>query len=87
MNEIIKEYCKKLNSDIELSKRILFVQTPQVILDSFNKDIALANGYYIFPPTGIQYLCSTVQHRNLDMQILDLNFEILKTKHICNSEI
>ncbi len=82
MNEIIKEYCKKLNSDIELSKRILFVQTPQVILDSFNKDIALANGYYIFPPTGIQYLCSTVQHRNLDMQILDLNFEILKNTHI-----
>ncbi len=32
------------------NERILLFSTPQVILDSFDRDIALANGYYIFPP-------------------------------------
>jgi hypothetical protein len=77
----INKYCDKLRLDVSLNERILFVQTPQVILDSFNRDIALANGYYIFPPTGIQYLCDSIKHRNMDIQILDLNFEVLKRAH------
>ena len=78
---IINKFCDQLRLDIKLNERILFVQTPQVILDSFNSDIALKKGYYIFPPTGIQYLCDSIQHRSMDIQILDLNFEILKKVH------
>ena len=79
--EHINKFCEKILLDVPLNERILFVQTPQVILDSFDRDIALANGYYIFPPTGIQYLCDSIQGRNLSIQILDLNFEILKKVH------
>ena len=74
-DNLISTYCDQLRLDVSLNERILFVQTPQVILDSFNRDIALANGYYIFPPTGIQYLCDSIKHRNMDIQILDLNFD------------
>jgi hypothetical protein len=64
-----------------LHKKILFVQTPQVVLDSFNRDIALAKGYYIFPPTGSQHLCEAITHRGFEVRVLDLNFEILKKVH------
>ena len=81
VNSAFDKYCNLLTSEIELNERILFVQTPQVILDAFNTDIALHKGYYIFPPTGIQYLCGSIKDFNLDVQILDLNFEILKKVH------
>ena len=79
--ESIINYCEELRLSVLLNERILFVQTPQIILDNFNRDIALSKGYYIFPPTGIQYLCDSIKHRNMDVQILDLNFEILKRAH------
>ena len=80
-NDPIKKYCEGLRSDFHLDKKILFVQTPQVVLDSFNRDIALAKGYYIFPPTGSQHLCEAITHRGFEVRVLDLNFEILKKVH------
>jgi len=81
-NLFFHKYCDSLTSEVQLNKKVLFVQTPQVILDSFNRDVALNKGYYIFPPTGLQYLCSAIENLNLNTQIIDLNFEILKNAHI-----
>jgi radical SAM superfamily enzyme YgiQ (UPF0313 family) len=60
------------------ARRLLFIQIPQVILNSFDRNIALQKSYYAFPPTGLQYLSESIKHRNLEVQILDLNFELLR---------
>ena len=80
-NAVFERYCAKLVAEYPGNKRVLMIQIPQVILDSFNRDIALNRGYYIFPPTGLQYLYESIKHRGLEIEILDLNFEILKRVH------
>ncbi len=80
-NSSLATYCRSLRDSRELGKRLLMVQIPQVILDSFNRDIALKRGYYNFPPTGLQYLYEVIKGRDLEIEILDLNFELLKRVH------
>ena len=80
-NAAFEHYCSTLAGEYPSNKRLMMIQIPQVILDSFNRDIALNRGYYIFPPTGLQYLSESIKHRDLDVEILDLNFEILKRVH------
>lgn len=79
-NTRFKSYCEQLKSEYpvdERNGRILFVQIPQVIVNSFNRDIALSRGYYAFPPTGLQYLCESIKDRNIEIRILDLNYELM----------
>ncbi|NBR27246.1 MAG: radical SAM protein [Betaproteobacteria bacterium] len=71
-------YCSQLREHLPANGRLLLVQIPQVILGSFNRDIALKRGYYAFPPTGLQYLYEAIKHRGVDVRILDLNYELLK---------
>lgn len=72
------EYCNLLKSQYRLNNKVLLIQVPQIILKSFNPEVAMKKGYYIFPPAGLQYLYESLKARNLDIRILDLNFEILK---------
>lgn len=72
------EYCNLLKSKYRLNKRVLFVQIPQLILKSFNPEVAKKKGYYIFPPVGLQYLYEAIKKRDLDVKILDINFSFLK---------
>ncbi len=76
-----RAYCDTLTKRYPQNKKILFVQIPQVILDAFNKGIALNRGYYIFPPTGLQYIYEATKHRDIEVEILDLNYEILHRVH------
>ena len=39
-------YCAQLREQLPANGRLLLVQIPQVILGSFNRDIALKRGYY-----------------------------------------
>jgi radical SAM superfamily enzyme YgiQ (UPF0313 family) len=80
-NSPLADYCRSLRESRELGKRLLMIQIPQVILGSFNRDIALKRGYYNFPPTGLQYLFDAIKGRDLEIEILDLNFEILRHVH------
>ncbi len=75
------KYCRLLRDKYVENNKLLFIQIPQVILDSFNRDTALGGAYYIFPPTGIQYLYESIKHRDLEVRILDLNYEILRRVH------
>lgn len=80
-NGRLAAYAAELRTRYPLAERkgrILFVQIPQIILGSFNRDIALRRGYYAFPPTGLQYLYEAIKHRGLEVKILDLNYELLK---------
>ncbi|MBU1122812.1 MAG: B12-binding domain-containing radical SAM protein [Candidatus Omnitrophica bacterium] len=74
----LAEYCGFLKSKYRINKKVLFVQLPQIILKSFNPDVAKKKGYYVFPPTGLQYLYESLKTRNLDFKICDLNFMLLK---------
>ena len=80
-NHQFDRYCYTMRDKHVCNDKVLFMQIPQVILDSFNRDTALTGGYYIFPPTGIQYLYESIRHRKLEVRILDLNYEILKRVH------
>lgn len=80
-NDAFYRRCQSLVEENQGNKRLLLIQIPQVILDAFNRDIGLDRGYYNFPPTGLQYLYEAIKHRDLDIQILDLNFELLKRLH------
>lgn len=77
-NAMFKEYCKLLRNKYTPNNKILFIQVPQLILKSFNPEIAKKRGYYAFAPTGLQYLYGALKNRNLEIRILDLNFLILK---------
>ncbi len=80
-NAAFRTYCEHLRQEFPQNRKILFVQIPQVILDAFNKGIALNRGYYIFPPTGLQYIYESIKHRDVEVDILDLNYEILRRVH------
>lgn len=58
--------------------RLLLIQMPQIDIEVLNKDIAVAKGYYLFPPSGLQYLYEDIKHRDIEVEIIDLNYEILK---------
>ncbi|OGT10161.1 MAG: hypothetical protein A3F73_12035 [Gallionellales bacterium RIFCSPLOWO2_12_FULL_59_22] len=77
-NSALDAYCTRLRQMFPANNRLLLVQIPQVILGSFNREIAIKRGYYAFPPTGLQYLFEAIKHRGLDVRILDLNYELLK---------
>ena len=77
-NTDFESYCIKLREQLPINGRLLLVQIPQVILGSFDRDIALKRGYYAFPPTGLQYLYEAIKFRGLEVRILDLNYELLK---------
>ncbi len=80
-NSPLADYCRSLRKSRELGNRLLMIQIPQVILNSFNRDIALKRGYYNFPPTGLQCLFEAIKGRDLEIEIFDLNFELLKRVH------
>lgn len=78
-NQPFKEYCNYLRSTYSRNNRILLVELPQFSLKTFDLDVARRRGYYCFPPTGLQYIYQSLKTRDLEFEILDLNFLILKT--------
>ena len=83
-NSAFEEYCRSLKAAYSPNKRVLLIQIPQSILQSFNPEIARKRGYYAFPPTGLQYLRQALLEKDLAVQILDLNFLLLK--RVCEDE-
>src|SRR3989338_2750908 len=78
LNERFIKYCNELKSKILLNNKILFVKGPQFNLDSFEVEVAKNRCYYAYPPTGLQYLASSINGRGLEINILDINYEFLK---------
>ena len=83
-NKNLSEYITILKKRYPLNNKVLFVQPPQFIIDSFNYKVAKAKGCYAFPPTGLQCLIKALSNRNLEMNILDLNYQLLK--HVIENE-
>lgn len=76
--EALKEYCKDLKETISLNNKVLFIRGPEINFDFFEKEVALNQGYYVLPPTGLQYLAAAIENRDLKIKILNLGFEVLK---------
>ncbi|MBF0191251.1 MAG: radical SAM protein [Magnetococcales bacterium] len=77
-NAPLEALCHSLVERHRPNRRVLLIQVPQIILKSFNREVALNKGYYIFPPTGLQCLAASAWDRDLEFKILDMNFELLK---------
>ena len=77
LNKNFTDYCKSINQNKKKHKMLL-LQMPQIDVEVLNYEIAKVKGYYVFPPTGLQYLYEEIKHRDIEIEVLDLNLEILK---------
>lgn len=73
----LNEYIKNLKNHCEINKKVLLIQAPQFLFDSFNIDVAKNRGYYAFPPTGLQTIAKSLSNLDLEVNLLDLNYELL----------
>ncbi len=77
-NTRLEEYARELRQKYSPGNRVLLVQTPQFLFNAFNIEVAKRRGYYAYPPTGLQWLAKSLSGRGLEIEIIDLNFEVLK---------
>ena len=78
-NDELEEYIQILHKKYKLNRKILLVQAPQFQFESFSYEIAKNRCYYIFPPTGLQCIAKSLENRNFEIEILDLNYELLRS--------
>lgn len=76
-NRKLAEYCGELKKR-GLNRNILFVNCPQFNFEAFEHEVAKSKCYYAYPPRGLQCLASALEGRNLNIRILDLNYEFLR---------
>ena len=79
-----EQYIAELKSKYDINNKILLVHTPEFLLNSFNVDIVKNKGYYAYPPTGLQWISKVLSVRDLQVEILDLNYLLLK--NVINDE-
>ena len=77
-NDELEEYIKILHKKYKLNRKILLIQVPQFQFESFSCEIARNRSYYAFPPTGLQCIAKSLENRNFELKILDLNYELLR---------
>jgi len=77
-NTKLAKYIEMLCKKYVLNNKLLLIQAPQFLFDSFNVTVAKNKGYYAYPPTGLQWIAKTLSSRNLEIDILDLNYLLLK---------
>jgi radical SAM superfamily enzyme YgiQ (UPF0313 family) len=62
-------------------QRVLIVNPPQISEGDFLIERALNNRYWIYPPYGPGILCRSLGVRGYETELLDLNFEVLRSAH------
>ena len=76
-NRNLAEYVTRLRKKYTINDKVLLVQAPQLLFESFNTDIVKNRGCYAYPPTGLQCIAKALSNRNLEIDILDLNYVLL----------
>ena len=79
----LAEFTVELRKKYLLNNRVLFIQSLQFLFESLNIEVIKNRGYYAYPPAGLQHLTKALSARNLEIRILDLNYQFLK-RVICN---
>lgn len=77
-NSLFLEYVSTLQKQYTLNNKILLIQSPQFLLETCNPEIIKMKGYYVYPPTGLQWIAKSLSGRSLEIEILDLNYHVLK---------
>lgn len=76
--DLFIKYLNELKRKYSFNKKILFVQSLQFNIKAFNKEVAINRGYYAFPANNLLWLAKSISEFNLDVEILDLNYELLR---------
>lgn len=74
----LHEYAATLKQRYLPQRKMLLVQAPQFLFDSINEDVIRNRGYYAYPPTGLQWLATSLRERNLQIDLHDLNLQVLQ---------
>ncbi len=72
-----KNYCNTLKEKIS-NENVLLVKVPQINFNIFEEKLAKNKGYQVYSPTGLQYLSQALHGRGLNINILDMNYEVLR---------
>jgi len=74
----LQEYAKLLKKDFHPLKKVLLLQAPQFLFDAINVDVIRNRGYYAYPPTGLQWLATSLSGRDIHLELHDLNLQVLQ---------
>jgi len=77
-NKKLKQYASSLRGRYVVNNKVLLVQAPQFLFESFNVDVAKNRGYYAYHPAGLQCIAKALSGRDLEIEIFDLNYSLLK---------
>ena len=74
---LFMQVCNDMRTQHVRNQKILLIQTLQLQLSAFNREVAINKGYYAYPPTGLQWLVKSLETTDLEVSLLDLNYEFL----------
>ena len=77
-NTRFESYVSILRNKYQLNNKVLLIQSPQFLFETLNLEIAKGRGCYAFPPAGLQCIAKALKGKNLDIEFLDMNYEVLK---------
>ncbi|MGE5390788.1 MAG: B12-binding domain-containing radical SAM protein [Deltaproteobacteria bacterium] len=77
-DHVFYKYVDELTCSRRINNRILLVNPPLFELNNLDMDVMRNRGSYVYPPTGLLFLAAALQQHDIEVQICDLNFEILK---------
>jgi radical SAM superfamily enzyme YgiQ (UPF0313 family) len=90
LDNLLKTATRKLKSrgkDFEIIKKVLLINPLQLPAEFFDSEMARMKRYFCYPPYGIGILATLLKKNNFTVEILDLNYELLKLNLSNNSEI
>jgi len=71
-------YAAGLRDQYQPKPKLLLLQAPQFLFDAVNVEVIRNRGYYAYPPTGLQWLATSLADRELEVELHDLNLEVLQ---------
>lgn len=79
----LENYIFGLRKKYKLEGKICLIQSPSFSFEAFSAEVARKQGYYCYPPTGLQCLQAALAEQGIEIEILDLNYKILE--NVCLS--
>lgn len=73
----LRAYIDELRNQFSPRRSLILINGPTFSFKAFNLDTAKNQGYYVYPPTGLQCLRAALKDLGIDVEIIDLNFLML----------
>jgi hypothetical protein len=74
----LRDYAELLRQRFHPHRKLLLLQAPQFLFDAINVHVIRNRGYYAYPPTGLQWLATSLSDRDIRVNLHDLNLQILQ---------